>query len=179
MLDDDGNAASRTVSNKLFDPDKDAWFIQGEQDGDNYRFVSFRGHVASVNVGGDTAAAGETWPLISNAADRKKAWRPGGYQPLAVHTESGRLYVAMHPKGAEGSHKNPAKEIWAYDLKTRKRIARMPGHAAVALTASADGKSVYAIDIEKLSLVVMDVGAKPKVRNVTAVGDIPVQVDAY
>jgi len=179
MLDGEGNAASRTVSSKLFDADKDAWFVQGEQDGDAYRFVSFLGHVASVNVGGDTAAAGETWPLIRSADDRKKAWRPGGYQPLAVHAGSGRLYVAMHPQGAEGSHKNPAKEIWAYDIKTKKRIARMPGHAAIALTASADGKRVYAIDIEKLSLVVMDIGAKPKVRNVTAVGDIPVQVEAY
>jgi methylamine dehydrogenase heavy chain len=180
LLDGEGKPGSRTVSAKLFDPDKDAWFIQGEQDGDNYRFVSFLGHIASVNVGGDTAMAGETWPLIGNAADRKKAWRPGGYQPLAVHAASGRLYVAMHPQGAEGSHKNPAKEIWAFDLKTKKRVARLPGHAAVALTASTDGKRVYAIDIEKLSLVVMDAGgAKPKVRNVTAVGDIPVQVDAY
>src|SRR5262249_31708816 len=123
--------------------------------------------------------SGETWPLVNNAADRKKAWRPGGYQPLAVHVVSGRLYVAMHPQGAEGSHKNPAKEIWVFDLKTKKRVARMPGHAAVALTASTDGKRIYAIDIEKLSLVVMEPGVKPKVRNVTAVGDIPVQVDAF
>jgi len=179
VLDNDGNAASRAVSAKVFDAEADAWFIQGERDRDSYRFVSFLGNVAQVNVAGDTAAVEETWPLVSGAADRKKAWRPGGYQPLAVHAGSGRLYVAMHPQGAEGSHKNPAKEIWAFDLKTKKRLARLPGHGAVALTASADGKRLYAIDIEKMSLVVMDSSGKGKVHNVTPVGEIPVQVDAY
>jgi methylamine dehydrogenase heavy chain len=117
--------------------------------------------------------------VVRSAADRKKAWRPGGYQPLAVHTGTSRLYVAMHSNGAEGSHKNPAEEIWAFDLKTKRRLARLPGHAAVALTASTDGKRVYAIDIMKLSLVVMDATGTGKVRHVTAVGDVPVQVEAF
>jgi methylamine dehydrogenase heavy chain len=178
MLDATGNAASRSISDKMFDADKDAWFIQGEQDGDLYRFVSFKGNIAVVDVGGDTASLEDTWALVRSADDRKQAWRPGGYQPLAVHPGSGRLYVAMHPQGAEGSHKNPAKEIWAFNLKTKKRIARMPGHAAIAVTASSNGKRVLAIDIEKLSLVAIEVGAKPKARVLTQVGDIPVQVDS-
>jgi hypothetical protein len=37
---------------------------------------------------------------------------------------------------------------------------------------------VLAIDIEKLSLVAIETGAKPKSRVLTQVGDIPVQVDA-
>jgi methylamine dehydrogenase heavy chain len=178
VLDGEGNAASRSISDKMFDADKDAWFIQGEQDGDVYRFVSFLGNIAVVDVSGDTAALVEIWATVRSAADRKAAWRPGGYQPLAVHAGSGRLYVAMHPQGAEGSHKNPAKEIWAFDLKTKKRIARLPGHAAIALTASSDGKRVLVIDIEKLSLVAIDMTGKPKVRVLTQVGDLPVQVDS-
>lgn len=178
VLDGDGNAASRSISPKIFDADKDAWFIQGEQDGDVYRFVSFLGNVGVVDVGGDTANLVETWSLVRSADDRKQAWRPGGYQPLAVHPGSNRLYVSMHPKGAEGSHKTPAKEIWAFNLKTKKRVARLPGHAAVALTASSNGKRVLAIDIEKLTLVAIDMGAKPKARALTQVGDIPVQVDS-
>ena len=178
VLDGEGNAASRSISDKMFDADKDAWFIQGEQDGDVYRFVSFLGNIGVVDVSGDTAALVEIWATVKSAADRKAAWRPGGYQPLAVHPGSGRLYVAMHPQGAEGSHKNPAKEIWAFDLKTKKRVARLPGHAAIALTASSDGKRILAIDIEKLSLVAIDMGGKPKVRVLTQVGDLPVQVDS-
>ncbi|HEX7811418.1 MAG TPA: amine dehydrogenase large subunit [Burkholderiales bacterium] len=178
LLDGSGNAASRTISPKIFDADKDAWFIQGEQDGDLYRFATFLGNVGVINVGGDTASLVETWGLVKTAADRKAGWRPGGYQPLAVHPGSNRLYVAMHPGGAEGSHKTPAKEIWAFDLKTKKRVARLPGHAAVALTASSSGKRVLAIDIEKLNLVAIEIGAKPKSRVLTQVGEIPVQVDS-
>ena len=95
-----------------------------------------------------------------------------------MHPGSNRLYVAMHPGGAEGSHKNPAKEIWAFDLKTKKRVARLPGHAAIAVTASSNGKRVLAVDIEKLTLVAIDLGAKPKSRALTQVGEIPVQVDS-
>jgi methylamine dehydrogenase heavy chain len=178
LLDGSGQQASRAVSGKLFDPERDAWFIQGERDGDTYRFVSFQGNVAAVDIGGDAAKLGETWSLVG-AADKKKGWRPGGYQPLAVHAGTGRLYVTMHPGGAEGSHKNPAKEIWTFDLASRKRINRMPGHASIALTTSKDGKRLMAIDIEKATLLMIDVGAKPRVRHSTQVGAVPAQVNAF
>jgi methylamine dehydrogenase heavy chain len=162
----------------MFDADKDAWFIQGEQDGDIYRFVSFLGNMAVVNMGGETATLQETWGMVRSNADRKKNWRPGGFQPLAVHPGSNRIYVGMHADGFEGSHKTPAQEIWAFDLKTKKRVARYPGHAAIALTASSTGKRILAVDIEKLELVAIDLGAKPKSRVLTQVGDLPVQVDS-
>jgi methylamine dehydrogenase heavy chain len=174
-----GQLASRSASAKVFDPDKDAWFVQGEQDGDTYRFVSFLGNIAEVGVGGDTAALAGTWPLVTVAADKKKNWRPGGYQPLAVHAATGRLYVTMHPNGAEGSHKNPAEQIWSFDLKTKKRIARLPGHSSIALEPSPDGKRLYVIDIVKTELVVFDLGAKPKVHSTTQVGMVPAQIEAY
>lgn len=178
VLTSDGQQASRAVSGKLFDPDRDAWFIQGERAGDTYRFVSFLGNVTAVDIGGDSARAGETWSLVS-PADRKKGWRPGGYQPLAVHTGTGRLYVTMHPAGAEGSHKTPAKEIWTFDLASRKRIGRMPGHGSIALTTAKDGKRLMALDIEKATLLVIDLGAKPRVRHATQVGAVPAQVNAF
>lgn len=178
MLDANGNVASRSVSAQMFDADKDAWFIQGEQDGDIYRFVSFLGNMAVVNMGGATATLQETWNMVRSAADRKKNWRPGGFQPLAVHPGSSRIYVGMHADGFEGSHKTPAQEIWAFDLKTKKRLARHKGHAAIALTASSSGDRILVVDIEKLELVAIDLGAKPKARVLTQVGDLPVQVDS-
>lgn len=178
MLDANGDVASRTISAQMFDADKDAWFIQGEQDGDTYRFVSFLGNMAVVNMGGATATLQETWNMVRSAADRKKNWRPGGFQPLAVHPGSNRIYVGMHADGFEGSHKTPAQEIWAFDLKTKKRLARHKGHAAIALTASSSGDRILVVDIEKLELVAIDLGAKPKARVLTQVGDLPVQVDS-
>ncbi len=171
------NEASRATTAKVFDPDGDAWFMQGEQDGDLYYFVSFTGNAAAVNVAGDTATVEGSWSLVS-AAERKKGWRPGGYQPLAVHGASGRMYVAMHDGGVEGTHKNPAKQIWVFDTKSRKRVARMPGNNAVALEPSVDGKRLYAIDPLKASVAVYDrIGPKPKV-TLTQVGEFPGQLEA-
>jgi methylamine dehydrogenase heavy chain len=175
-LDDSGSVASRSSTQKVFDPDEDAWFVSGKQDGDRYHFVSFKGNLATVNVAGEEAVVESTWSLVP-AADRKKAWRPGGYQPLAF--SNGRLYVAMHPKGAEGSHKNPAVEVWAFDLAKKKRIARMPGHNAIALESSEDGAKLYAIDAVKAEVVVYEkLGTKPKIRS-TKVGEIAVQLVAH
>ena len=176
-IDDGGKEASRTASGKFFDPDNDAWFMQGEQDGDRYHFVSFKGNLATVNVGGDTAVLEGTWPLVSRA-DQKKAWRPGGYQPLAVHPGTNRLYVAMHSGGVEGSHKNPANEIWVFDTQSKKRVARLPGNSATALEPSSDGKRLFAIDPIKASVVVWDkISPKAKVR-LTQVGEFPGQLEA-
>jgi methylamine dehydrogenase heavy chain len=172
-LDDDGSVASRTSSQKVFDPDDDAWFMSGEQSGDTYYFVSFKGNLAAVNVGGETAVLEGAWPLVTGA-DAKKNWRPGGYQPLAVH--GSRAYVTMHPDGAEGSHKNPAAEIWIIDLKSKKRIARMPGNEAVALETSEDGFKLYVINPVKAEFMVYDkLGPKPRVRSLQ-VGEASLQI---
>ncbi len=176
-IDDRGQEASRTASGKFFDPDGDAWFMQGEQDGDRYHFVSFKGNIATLNVGGDTAVLEGSWPLLTKA-DQSKAWRPGGYQPLAVHPGTNRLYVAMHSGGVEGSHKNPANEIWAFDIQSKKRVARLPGNSAIALEVSVDGKRLYAIDPAKASVAVWDkITPKAKVR-LTQVGEFPGQLEA-
>lgn len=176
-LADDGSAAARSVSDTLFDPDADALFVQGEATGDTYHFVSFTGNAVSVDLSGEKAKAAGKWSLVS-AAERRKGWRPGGYQVLALHAASGRMFVTMHEGGAEGSHKSPAKEIWGFDLASRKRVSRMPGHMATAISTSADGSRLYAIDAEKASLVIMDITRKPKVRGVYQVGEFPSQIEA-
>jgi methylamine dehydrogenase heavy chain len=137
------------------------------------------GNITKVAIGGATASVEDTWSLVTVAADKKKNWRPGGYQPLAVHEATGRLYVTMHSNGAEGSHKNPAEQIWGFDMKSKKRIARLPGHTSIALEPSSDGKLLYAIDIMKAELVVFDLGAKPKVRNTTQIGTVPIQIESF
>lgn len=174
-LNDRGGVASRSTSPKLFDADADAWFMQGERHGGVYYFVSFKGELVAVNVDGNTAKIDGKWPLVEGA-DAQKNWRPGGYQVLAI--ANGRLYVPMHPDGTEGSHKYPATEIWGFDLASKKRVARLPGHEAVALETSSDGTKLYALDGEKGELVVFDeLGATPKARSVQ-VAETAVQLGA-
>jgi methylamine dehydrogenase heavy chain len=172
-LDADGKPAKRAVSAKLFDADADAWFMSAEQNGDVYHFVSFKGNAAAVDLSGETAKVVDTFPLVT-PAEMKKGWRPGGYQVQAAHPASKRLYVAMHEGGAEGSHKNPAKEIWTYDLGSKKRVGKMPGMGATSLAVSADGSKLYAIDIEHATVVVVATGPKPKVVAKQQVGEIPI-----
>ena len=161
-LDAEGKPAAKQKSGKFFDPDADALFVAGEQDGDNYTFVSFKGNVQVVNVAGEQAVAAPIWPLLT-AADVKAGWRPGGYQPLAVQLASGRLYVGMHPNGKEGSHKNPAKEIWAFDLSSKKRVARVSGHDATVLAATrGEAPRLYAVSTEKSTIAMFDAGKKLK-----------------
>jgi len=173
-LAEDGSAAGRTVSDVLFDPDADALFIQGEPTGDIYHFASFTGNLVSIDFSGDTARAAGKVSLVS-AAERKKGWRPGGYQPVALG--NGKLYVAMHPGGSEGSHKTPAKEIWIFDANSKKRLGRMPGHGAIAIGTSSGGTTLYAIDAEKASLVITDVSKKPKVKATVQIGEFPSQIE--
>lgn len=134
-LDDTGSPSDEQRSARLFDPDQNPVYTQTENAGDEYLFLSFYGDILRANLGGSKAEIGATWSLLDDAA-RTERWRPGGYQPFAYHAGTERLYVAMHPDGVEGSHKNPAAEIWAFDAKTHARIARVAGNNAVALAVS-------------------------------------------
>lgn len=167
-LDAEGKVLDRKKSARFFDPDEDALFTSGAQLDDNYIFVSFKGNVQPVNVGGDVAVADAPWSLVT-AAQAKAGWRPGGYQPLAVHDRSGRIYVGMHAKGKEGSHKNAAQEIWAFDPVTKKRIGRAPGHHStlVAVTRG-DAPKVYGYSTDKSTMAVYD--AKEKLKHLKTAG---------
>lgn len=138
-LNEAGDKATQQRSAKLFDPDKDPLFVQGERIGDSYYFVSFEGEIKVINLGGETAKAEDAWSLLDDA-DRKGKWKPGGYQLLAVHEPTKRLYVGMHADAKEGSHKDPAKEIWVYDLATKKRIQRAPGSNSIAMVLSKEAQ---------------------------------------
>lgn len=177
-LDDQGKPVGKKKSAKFFDPDQDALFSSAVQDGDNYHFVSYKGKVVSINVAGESAVVEKAWPLAL-PAEAKQNWRPGGYQPAALHQDSGTLYVAVHGKGFEGSHKNPAQEIWVYDLKAKTRVARVKTPHAIGLVVSqGDAPRLFAFNAEGASVTAFDGGRRLK--NVGAgkgYGDTPTQME--
>lgn len=159
-LDDEGKAKTMKRSARFFNPDEDPLFVHAENIGDRYFFVSFKGRIYTANLGGEEATFEEPWSLLG-PSDARQGWRPGGYQVLALHEGSGRIFVAMHPKGREGSHKDPAKEIWAFDLAAKRRVSRVPGNNAIAIAVSRnDQPLLYAIDGVKMALVVYDAAGK-------------------
>jgi methylamine dehydrogenase heavy chain len=147
-LDDNGQPVDRQVSAPLFDADKDAWFHHAEQVGDRFWFVSFKGVLHELNLGGAKAELKSSRNLV-NAADAKAGWRPGGYQPFAVDPQGRWAVVGMHPKGAEGSHKSPAAKLWVVDLASGKRTAVLPGVMALSLNFSGNGQRLHALDADK------------------------------
>jgi methylamine dehydrogenase heavy chain len=152
-LDDAGRQASRTKSQPLFDPDADPIFIQAESIGDVHYWVSFNGKLVAADLSTAEPTILEPWDFAGGV---EGDWRPGGYNPLAAHPGTGKLYVGMHSGGAEGSHKNPAEEIWALDLAARTVETRAPGHEALALSVTAgDAPLVYALELG-MNVVALD-----------------------
>ena len=180
-LDDAGQVSDRQATDKLFDADTDAWFHHAEQVGDRYWFVSFKGTLTELDLGGAVATVKGTRPLVDAAAQRA-GWRPGGYQNFAIDPGGRWLVLAMHDHGAEGSHKRPAKQLWIVDLASGKRVATAPGHGTASLTFSRNGQRLHALDGEKGAMRVwqfMPGGALKPIVTVARAGEASLHVESH
>lgn len=171
-LDEAGQPKSRERSARFFDPDKDPIYVHPEMLGEDRYFVSYYGNVYRVSLSGEQPVFQAPWSLL-DARDRKQAWRPGGMQVTSMHRASGTLYVNMHDQGAEGSHKNPSKEVWAFDVASRKRVARIPSNGAISLVASqGETPLLYLLNVEKGEILARKIAkGYPKQMLVSGVGE--------
>lgn len=156
-IGDDGKLASQSQTDPMFSVKDDPIFVEPAFLEDGLLFISFYGNVYPTKNDGEKVTLEPSWSLLS-ADDRKDNWVPGSNNNVAVvDTDHGRLYVLMHPDGAEGTHKFPAAEIWVFDLDKKTRIARVPGNNALSLSivrkgdkplmAAIDGENVNIYDI--------------------------------
>jgi methylamine dehydrogenase heavy chain len=181
-LDDQGAAAGRTSSKAFFDPDTDPVFMHYELAGNVLRFVSYHGTVHEISLTGETPTQTATWSLIDDAS-AKQEWRPGGYELFAIDDRTHRLYVGMHDHGKEGSHKNPAKELWVFDLDSHRRVSRWPGQTAISMTIlPAEPRRLVLLSGADNRLVAFDLRGdapprKPDARS-EPVGETPVYLGA-
>ncbi len=118
-LDEDGKVASQDKSDQFIDIDADPLSEKSSKVGADWQFISFQGDVQPISA---AAVPGKRWSLTSKR-ERRKNWRPAGWHWTAGHPD-GRLWVAMTPNGYEGSHKDPATEVWLFDVTKQKRFAR-------------------------------------------------------
>jgi methylamine dehydrogenase heavy chain len=177
-LDKAGRKAEIKASAKVFDADKDALFVHAEPDGTSLLFVSFKGDIYRISVDGDVPTLVETIPMT---AGTEGDWRPGGYQPIAFDAKTGILYALMHKGGTEGSHKNPAEEIWAFDVKSKKILARSPSQLATSLTIlPGDAPALFAVNPIDVSIIRYEIepGGGVKEGKVSKVGEAVVQLEA-
>lgn len=179
-LDDKGEIISRQVSEKLFDGDSDPWYQHAEQSADRYWFLSFRGELIEMNLGGERAQLVSRRSLVS-AADRRQGWRPGGYQVFAVNGQGTLVFVGMHPKGGEGSHKMPARELWQFDLASGRRIARLPGHGTTSMVLARGDDRLHTVDAEKGRLDIWRVrrGGLARLRSIAGAGEASFHLETH
>jgi hypothetical protein len=85
----------------------------------------------------------------------------------------------VHSKGYEGSHKDPMQEIWVFDVKTKKRVARSKTPAAFGLAVSKGAAPrLFAYNTEHSSIIAFDGLRKlKKVAEKAGFGDTPSQLE--
>jgi len=134
-LDASGAVAGRSES-KAFNPlDTDPLFTESALLGGIRYFPSLGGRVQPLDMKGDEVKVLPDWPLLSSA-EAKANWRPSGWQ-LIASDEQKLLYVLMQADAHEGTHKDPANEVWVYNAASKTRVKRLrlvrPG-SSLALT---------------------------------------------
>jgi methylamine dehydrogenase heavy chain len=134
-LDANGAAAGRSESKPFNLLDSDPLFTgSASLNGVRY-FPSLHGRIQPIDMRADDVKILPDWPLVT-AAEKAANWRPSGWQ-LIASDEKNLLYVLMQPDAQEGTHKDPATEVWVYNAATKTRVKRMrlvrPG-SSIAVT---------------------------------------------
>ena len=134
-LDANGAVAGRSET-KAFNPlDTDPLFTASTVVGGVRYFPSLHGRIQPIDMRGDDAKVLPDWPLVT-AADAEGQWRPSGWQ-IVAGDEQKLLYVLMQSGAHEGTHKDPANEVWVFNTATKTRVKRLrlarPG-SSISLT---------------------------------------------
>ena len=173
-----GERPSLTRSQPFFDAERDPVFEQSPSDPATGRtfFVTYSGVVHQVDLG-STPKFGPSWSLQEAAGLQPAwiqsgdlAWRPGGYQPMASHRSSGRLFVLMHA-GEHWTQKKSGEELWVVDTAAHKVLRRLQlKDPCIGVAVSQDDHAqVYLVD-EKGNLSIRDATTLEELRSVEDVG---------
>lgn len=170
---DDGGAAHQKRTKPLFDMSADPVTEKAVRIGDTWYFVSFAGRIYPLKADAQQATLGESW-WLTNEAERKAGWRPGGLQQLAVNAQKSRLYSIMHRGGVE-THKDPGKEVWVYDVSTHQRVQQfnLKNLATSIQLSTDDAPLMYSISIEGTDLDIYDSASGKLLRSVDHIGTTP------
>lgn len=137
-LDANGAVVGRSET-KPFNPlDTDPLFTASAMLNGVRYFPSLHGRIQPIDMKTEDVKVLPDWPLVT-AAEKAQNWRPSGWQVIASDEKS-LLYVLMQPDAHEGTHKDPATEVWVFNPATKTRVKRLrlvrPG-SSIALTRGA------------------------------------------
>ncbi len=174
-IDDTGKETGRTASDEFNDIDNDPLGEKAERIGDTWYFITYGGEVQPIDVAGDEPRLLERWWLTSEE-ERQANWRPAGWHGRAGHV-SGQLWVAMTPDGYNGSHKDPAPEVWLYDVGQRKVLSRIQLETPALSIGVSKGSDPRLLVVNIAgSLDVYEGRSGTYVHSIHALGDTPYMV---
>lgn len=123
QLDKRGKVAKKHRIDAFFDVDNAPLFEKPVYIKGVAYFPSFLGKVQPIDMRKSKPELKASWSLLTED-ERKSGWRPGGWQ-LNASDAKGRMYILMHPKGKNGSHKDGGSEVWVFDVKKKKRVEKI------------------------------------------------------
>ena len=115
-----GVVTERLRSAPLFDPFVDPITISGVRKDDKWYFVTLGGSLLELGMSEEGVNLIRTWPLISND-EKDDDWSIAGFQHLALHAPSNRLYL-LTLQGPPEAFEDPGTAVWVFDLETRTKI---------------------------------------------------------
>ena len=177
-LNDQGQETARNRT-PFFDPNAEKLVERAVNVGDTYYFTTTTGTVRAVDFSGDTPKILPSWSLVTEA-EKKAGWAPGGWQLMAVAPTLNRLYVLMHDAHEPMKWEDPSTFIWAYDLKTQKKIATLEAPAPVwSMQATGDDKPLLlGTDVEG-GLQIFDLKTNRHTGSMAKVAKTATQVMSY
>lgn len=138
-INDEGKETARSRT-PFFDPNAEKLVERAVNVGDTYYFTTTTGTVRAVDFSGDAPKILPSWSLTTEE-EKKAGWAPGGWQLMAVAPKLNRLYVLMHDAHEAMKWEDPSTLIWAFDLKTGKKIATLEAPAPIwSMQATGDDK---------------------------------------
>jgi methylamine dehydrogenase heavy chain len=174
-LDSEGKLAGRESSKPFIDIDNDPLSEKSSNTGGVWQFVSYLGEVQPIDARKSTPRLGKTWWLASDA-ERAANWRPAGWHGTAGH-HSGLLWVGMTPNGYNGSHKDPAPEVWLFDAKKRKRLGQFQLESeAISISVTQHEKPYLLVVTTDATLDVYDAMSGEYLRSIYELGLTPYMV---
>lgn len=122
-LGDDGKEAGRSRSDVFFSVNDDPIGDTPVATESGWLFQSYGGIIYEASVNGDSVDITASWSLL-DPSDVAGGWRIGGDEPMAHNNEHDLLYTLMHV-GTLDERDEPATEVWVFDRKLQRRLARL------------------------------------------------------
>ncbi len=168
-LSPEGQIVQQTRMDAFFDTDANPAFERPAViDGVAY-YPGFESYVHIIDLRGKVARYVDSWDMLS-ASERKENWRPGGIG-LIDKDDMGRFYILMHPDGHDGTQNEGGSEVWVYDAKKQKRMARIALRSwAVTLGVGKGKNPLLMVTSGDMALEVYDAASGAYLRTIEDAG---------